>query len=88
MSVQGSGDKLPRFCAKPSTDGPLSLLLGLLAILAVVAESQILLFFWAGRENPVLQFLFIGSPLVVILLAASAQSLGREGCSGGTASPF
>lgn len=79
MGAGESGDKLQVLGTKPSTDGPVSILLGILAILAVAAEYQILMFIWSGQENAVLQFLYIGLPLVSIVLAAQALHLGREG---------
>ncbi len=79
MGVSESEDKLPGLGTRPSSAGPVSILLGFLARLAVAAEYQILQFFWSGRENAVLQFLYIGLPLLIIVLAAQAQSLGREG---------
>jgi hypothetical protein len=79
MNVGEPGDELTRVSARSSGHGVLSILLGLLAILTVGAQYELLLFIWSGHENAILQFIYIGLPLVAIVLAARAQILAREG---------
>ncbi len=78
MRMERSGGKLPGVVGRLSSKGLLSILLGLLAILTVGAQYELLMYFWSGYENPVLQFIYIGLPLVAIVLAARAYILGRE----------
>ncbi len=78
MGMERSGGKLPGVAGRLSSKGLLSVLLGMLAVLTVGAQYKLLMFFWSGYENPVLQFIYIGLPLVAIVLAARAYLLGRE----------
>lgn len=79
LGLHRRGNRLSRLTTGRSTEGPASVLLGLLAILAVAVEYQILVSIWSGHEHPVLQFLYVGLPLLAVILAAAALSLGREG---------
>lgn len=87
MGIERSGGKLPGVVGRLSSKGVLSILLGLLAILTVGAQYELLRFFWSGHENPLLQFVYIGLPLLAIVLAGRAYVLGREDLAMGGPGP-
>lgn len=79
MSASDLGDNHPHLITRLHTSGLAPIVLGLLAILCVIVEYEVLRYGWSGHESLMIGIIFLLLPGTAIGLTISGMALGIAG---------